>query len=139
MPSVDGPVFALHSISRVFGVEAAARKETLLKEIACLNRMRVNELTRLQDTLNFMRAYPDNRRILRLVTDLVAKLRRHSGRAGLRNTGFPGSSNSHTYSYAVLQRMVRLFPGCFEIDWDAVFTRLIHSPFRFAESVPSAS
>ena len=35
------------------------------------------------------------------------------------NTGIPGSCNTYPYSYAVLQRLVRLYPDDVEIDWDA--------------------
>ncbi len=114
------PVFTLHAISRSFGHEALVRKEKLLRKIASQRQFRAKELACLHDTLNFMRAYPDNARILRQTTELVPRLRENAKAATLRNTGFPGSSNSHPYSYAVLQRMVRLFPGCLEIDWNEV-------------------
>lgn len=119
MPA-DTPVFTLHAISRSFGSKAIVRKENLLRKIASQRRFRAKELTCLHDTLNFMRAYPDNPLILGRITELVRSLRRHARGAALQNTGFPGSSNWCAYSYAVLQRMVRLLPGCLAIDWDEV-------------------
>jgi hypothetical protein len=130
------PVFALHAISRSFGAEAAHKKQTLLTKISSQRRFRVKELVCLHDTLNFMRAYPDNPRILERVRELVPSLRRHAGAVSLRDTGFPGSSNTHPYAYAVLQRMVRLFPGCLELDWSEVEeTDALESALSFAVSL----
>jgi hypothetical protein len=114
------PIHALQAISRTFGKTAAWRKAHLLKEIAKTQRFRARDLLVLHDTLDFMRAYPDDAALRRSVLEQAARLREHAGPARLRNTGFPGSTNSYAYSYGVLQQMVRIFPGCLEVDWEAV-------------------
>jgi len=114
------PVHALQALSRTFGKTAAWRKGRLLREIAKTKRFRARDLLVLHDTLDFMRAYPDDAALRRSVLDQAVRLREHAGPARLRNTGFPGSSNSYAYSYGVLQQMVRIVPGCLEVDWEEV-------------------
>lgn len=118
--ATDDPVHALHALSRTFGRTAAWRKTHLLREIAKTKRFRARELLVLHDTLDFMRAYPDDPALRRSVLDQAARLREHAGPARLDDTGFPGSRNTYAYSYGVLQQMVRLQPGCLEVDWDSV-------------------
>ena len=74
MPA-DEPVYVLASISRSFGSKAAAQKEILTRKIASQRRFRAKELFCLHDTLNFMRAYPDNPQVLRRTTELAQSLR----------------------------------------------------------------
>lgn len=121
----DSPIQQLHSIRRSFGRASARRKERLLIKIANLERIPARDLVVLQSTLDFVRAYPDNQRILEGCRDVVARLRPHvqhvSGGCDstvLWNTGFPGAVNTHEYSYATLCSLVRRNPSGFEIDWD---------------------
>ncbi len=120
MAAPDDPVHALEAISRTFGKTAAWRKAHLLREIGKAKRFRARDLPVLHDTLDFMRAYPDGPGVRKSVLELAAGLREHAGPARLDNTGFPGSTNTYAYSYGVLQQMVRLFPGCLEVDWEGV-------------------
>jgi len=53
-----------------------------------------------------MRAYPDDGQVLRRVRALLPRL--------------PHTDNVYAYSYWVLRRLVRLFPGRLEIEWDEV-------------------
>jgi hypothetical protein len=119
------PIESLAGLSREFGREAARKKLLLLGDIARLTRHTSRRLVKLQDTLYFMRAYPDNADVLRAVASIVSSLRKTMGAItggdtdppAFENTGLPGSCNRHPYSYAVLRRMVELFPGCLDIDW----------------------
>lgn len=120
MAAPADPVPALQAISRTFGKTAAWRKAHLLKEITKRRKLRARDLPVLHDTLDFMRAYPDDPGLRRGILDLAARLREHAGPARLNNTGFPGSTNTYAYSYGVLQQMVRLHPGCLEVDWEGV-------------------
>jgi hypothetical protein len=121
------PVDALFALSRTFGRTAASQKLRLLRETASLQRLSEAQIVRLHDTLYFMRAYPDNADVLRAVDSQIDKLRQvvdaytkgDSRNDALLNTGVPGSCNAYPYSYMVLQRLVRLYPGCADIDWDA--------------------
>ena len=123
--TLDDPIGALNAICRSFGREAAARKHALLDQIEVQDEIPVEQLLLLHDTLDFLRAYPDDARLRRRVKQLGSGLRRHlpSLRQGadaprLRNTGFPGSINRYPYSYQVLRRLARRFPSCLEIDWE---------------------
>ena len=125
MPLED-PIQALQAICRRFGREAAARKHALLDEIEALDAIPVEDLLLLHDTLDFLRAYPDDARLRRRVERMGSGLRRYvPGLRGgadaprLRDTGFPGAINRYPYAYQVLRRLARRFPTCLEIDWEA--------------------
>jgi hypothetical protein len=101
-----GAVERLHEVSRTFGKKAAAAKLRLLETIARAPRLGKRELRRLADTLDFMRAYPDDAVVRRQVQVLATRL--------------PATENVYAYSYGVLLRLIRLFPGRLEIEWDEV-------------------
>jgi hypothetical protein len=101
-----GSIERLHAVSRTFGKPASATKLRLLEEIARAPRLKTRELRTLADTLEFMRAYPDNAAVLRRVQALVSRL--------------PATDNVYPYSYGVLLRLIRLFPGQLEVEWDEV-------------------
>ncbi|MHC4579465.1 MAG: hypothetical protein ACYTED_18920 [Planctomycetota bacterium] len=112
------PVAALDSLARTFGAGAARRKLAALDAIARARRLPVRDLLTLHDTLCFLRAYPDSPAVLRRVEALAAGLRaRGSDAARLRDTGFPGSVQCYSFSYGTLRHLVRLCPGCLEVDW----------------------
>jgi hypothetical protein len=116
------PVRSLHALSRSFGPTPARKKLELLELVADAPRIGVRDLLLLQETLGFMRAHPDDPRVLRRVRALVAGLRERPevGAHALNDHGFPGSTNTYRFSYAVLRQMVRRRPRAFEIDWDGV-------------------
>jgi hypothetical protein len=101
-----GPVERLRSISQSFGKTAAGAKLRLLEEIARKPRLNDRERRGLASTLDFMRAYPDDAAVLRGVRELATRL--------------PATDIVYAYSYAVLLRLIRLFPGRLEIEWDEV-------------------
>ncbi|MGD8412970.1 MAG: hypothetical protein PVF33_01985 [Candidatus Latescibacterota bacterium] len=122
------PIDRLVELSRSFGSDPAGKKLELLKEIARLDRFDSKRIVKLHDTLYFMRAYPDNEKILSAVTDMARSLRtiirKHTGDdedfPAFVNTGLPGSCNRHSYSFEVLRRLAEMFPGSLEIDWPEV-------------------
>jgi hypothetical protein len=124
--TVSHPVDALFALSRTFGSAAARQKLRLLRQTANLQRLSRAHLVRLHDTLYFMRAYPDDDAVLRAVDSQIDAFRRRveartkgdSRHGALLNTGVPGSCNAYPYSYMVLQRLVELYPGCADIDWE---------------------
>jgi len=128
MPRAAHPVDELFSLSRRFGRTEAERKEELLRNILDLTILSAKRIVLLSDALYFMRAYPDNAIVLSAVHDAIVVLRdvvdKYTGgdsqHHAFANTGIPGSSNTYEYSYAVLLRLVEMFPGCLEIEWDAV-------------------
>ncbi|MCK5620604.1 MAG: hypothetical protein KAJ17_14450 [Candidatus Krumholzibacteria bacterium] len=124
----DHPIDKLAALSRKFGPEIAIEKNRLLKEIDLSKRLSARRIKLLHDTLYFMRAYPDNEAVLRAVMSLTADLRKtvedhtggDSGYPAFVNTGLPGSQNTHSYSYGVVQRLVKIFPGSLDIDWEQI-------------------
>ena len=122
------PVDELVALSRRFGAEAAAAKLALLERMAAHTRLSARQLSRLHDALYFMRAYPDDARVLQSVVALTTSLRQRVERLrgdepyvhALLDSGLPGSCNAYPYSYAVLVRLCQLQPGAFEIDWEQV-------------------
>jgi hypothetical protein len=122
------PIDRLAGLSHTFGSGAAREKLQLLEKIARLERHTPSRLVRLHDALYFMRAYPDNDSVLRAVSSLQVSLREIVERItggdpehdAFVNTGLPATCNRHTYSYAVLERMVKLFPGYLDVDWSEI-------------------
>jgi hypothetical protein len=120
------PVLELSELSRIFRPDAAKRKLGLLRSLAVKKRLPARHLLHLHDTLYFMRAYPDSPAVLAEVEKLITGLRElvdeYTGadplHPALLNSGLPGSSNYYSFSYAVLERLVTLFPGEIEIDWE---------------------
>jgi len=121
-------IYQLSELSHSFGREAAARKLELTRAIAELRRVSGRRILVLQDTLSFMRAYPDNAAVLDAVNTLIALLpdivRRQTGDNplddGLINSGLRGTANMNVYSYAVLRHIARLFPGTLTLSWDDI-------------------
>jgi hypothetical protein len=122
------PIDLLSFASRSFGRGAATRKLATLKDVAGLERISARRIRMLQDTLCFMRAYPDNSRVLAAVNRMIARLpdivHRHTGgdpfHGPLLNSGLRGTSIAYYGSYAVLQHLARMFPGSLTMDWDAI-------------------
>ena len=94
----------LHRRSREFGKAAALSKLRLLQRIARMPRPGKQDLRLLGETLDFLRAYPDNAQVLKEVRSLVEDL--------------PAACTVYEYSYAVLRRLVELRPGELEIEWN---------------------
>lgn len=128
MSAREDPVVALAELARTFGAAAARRKRGLLARLAATPRFSPARLALLQETLLFLLAYPDDRRVLEAARAQVARLRsvvgaalERAGAAGeeaLRDSGLPGTAMVDTYGFPLLLRLRRLFPGALEIDWD---------------------
>lgn len=97
---------ALAARVRQFGSKVAAQKLRLLERVAGRQGNRSRRARLLRDSLEFMRAYPDNVRVQaalkRVAEQLPARVR-----------------HSHAYSYAVARSLLEIDPKCLEIDWDA--------------------
>jgi len=118
------PVARLDSIARSHGRDAAREKAKLLSEIEQQKRISIADIASLHDTLEYMRAYPDDARLLARVRAVIRRLREWVEVAGaeesprLVDQGVPGGINRYPYSYAVLQHLHRQHPGSVEVDWD---------------------
>jgi hypothetical protein len=114
-------VAELQAVHRTFGSAARREKKRLLRALAGGAALDVGDLPELCAVLEFVRAHPDDAQVLALAREVIVGLRDRVARepAELDDTGVPGSVCRYPYSYAVLQRLDRRFPGALEIDWDA--------------------
>jgi hypothetical protein len=101
-----GPVEKLHAVSRSFGKKAAGAKLRLLDRIVEAPRLTKRELRLLAETIDFLRAYPDDAAVRERIRLLVPRL--------------PPAEIVYPYSYGVLLRLIRLFPGRLEVEWEEV-------------------
>jgi len=113
-------VARLGSIARSFDPAARDEKKRLLRALERAE-LQLDELPELCALLDWVRAYPDDAEVLALAKRVIAGLRTRvvDNLPELDDSGVPGSVCRYTYSYAVLQRLSRRFPGTLEIDWEA--------------------
>lgn len=123
----SSPVQRLSQIARSFGPAPARRKRELLAAIASRPPRAPRELRLLHELLCFLRAYPDDGRVLGQVVELIGELRGWLRDADLdpassvlADSGLPGAVHSNVYALPFLAALQRRFPGCFEIDWEAL-------------------
>ena len=119
----------LDKLKTVFGRESAHHKKSLLKAMSARKITSSETLQSYHDILCFLRAYPDNAGILKLIE---SQLKTFAGRvelykiqAGdrqakwLADSGIVNSSVSHTFSFELTAYLVRHFKDMAEIDWDS--------------------
>ncbi len=98
----------LRAIARSFGPEAARQKETLLEALARAPRLGgAKRLRLLRETLRFVRAVPDDSRVLARAREAIHALP-------------PPEDVVFRFSYETASRLVRLFPGRLDLAWDAL-------------------
>lgn len=120
------------------GAAVAVERLELLKRLEGAVVDDSEELIRFHDTLLFLRAYPDDAAVLRVVEKAlegvagrVAGVTRDDGgdsgdggdggaaaAASLLDSGLAGTRNVYTYSWAMVRLLVRQHPGDLEIAWD---------------------
>ena len=118
----DRALATLESLRGQFGRQVAADK---LAQLDTLTRARFTtpaKIARLHELLCFMRAYPDNRRVLARVESLLdafadrPDLRRH--RDKLRSSGIAGTATHFPFCWLTAQWLVERWPERLTIDWD---------------------
>mgnify|MGYP001819309723 FL=1 len=124
----------LHAIRNRYGSDEAAEKLALLDALGELETRSAPDLGRLHLTLCFLRAFPDNRRVLERVTAeldaFASRVTRLGGseRERLVDAGIAGTTLHYSFSYEVATWLARAFPGAAAIDWAA-----FDEPARFEE------
>jgi len=108
-----------------FGPKEARDKLRLLGDLSGTARVPTAEVPVLLDAVCFLRAYPDDAAVARRAKEVGESLRsrlspRQASSERLANMGVPGSFQRYEYSYGVVRRMVRAFPGCLEVDWEHI-------------------
>ena len=121
------PIVELARVASTFGPPAADRKLRLLRRVERAPRHSLRDLRALHDVLCFLRAYPDDPRVLGAVGAVIARLRTWLEAAGaaedaptLADTGFPGTVVYGDHTLPLLQRVRRRHPAAFEIDWENI-------------------
>jgi len=120
----DDLLARFESVHRRFGAEARREKKRLLRALGEKGSVSIDELPELASALEFVRAYPDDEEVLSRASEVIQGLRARVQTAGaedateLEDSGVPGSTCRYAYSYAVLDRLTRRFPGSLEVDWE---------------------
>jgi hypothetical protein len=113
---------ALEHLRLEFGGEAAARKLALLKHFARARLGNARAVKRLHEALCFIRAYPDNRKVLALTRAMLAAfpdradLRAH--RAELADTGIAGTRIHYRFFAGQAHWLAENWPGHLHLDRD---------------------
>jgi hypothetical protein len=118
---------ALDRRTHAYAPADRAGKHAALTRLSTLPIRRAGPLLRYHEALCFLRAYPDDASILRLVEDALAGFggrvgrlarARGSGLHPLDETGVAGSRVYCAVSYEAARWLARRFPDAVEIDWD---------------------
>lgn len=120
-------VAELESIRGTFGPEVAGRKAALLGEIARAAFPRRGAaggklLSRVHETLLFLRAYPDDARVHAAACAGLAGFSRLLTRdfaRRLEDTGVMGTRIDYPFDFPVARWIARRYPADVEIDWKA--------------------
>ncbi len=114
----------LEALRHEFGDGIAAKKHTLLTTLARGRLGNADGVLRLHEQLCFMRAYPDDRRVLAQVNAMLAAfarradLKRH--RRALDDSGVAGTRIRYRYYWPTARRLAARWPSQLEIDWEAL-------------------
>ncbi|MDF1562797.1 MAG: hypothetical protein P1V51_07125 [Deltaproteobacteria bacterium] len=99
-----GDARRLAEVAHQRGGRLAAEKVRLLEDLRERGALGRRERRGVAASVNYLRAYPDDAAVRRAAERLAAEL--------------PAEEVVYEYSYGVLQRLVRLFPGALEFDWE---------------------
>jgi len=133
--SASASLRALERSREDYAPGAAARKRALLRALSRARLRTPGELRRLHEHLCYLRAYPDDARLLAQVERMLggfarrADLRRR--RAALADTGIAGTDIHYRFFWPVARRLAARWPLRLEIDWDNV-----HDEDAFARALP---
>jgi hypothetical protein len=112
------PLRSLRQLERIrtsYGDGVAARKLALLSQLAQARFGTATQVERLHEVLCFLRAYPDDARVLATVTRLLerfdqrADLRRHA--AALADTGIAGTAIHYRFFWSTAKWLATRWPA----------------------------
>jgi len=132
---VNRALVALERDKTEFTPEAGRRKLASIARIEEARLATAREVERYHEALCFLRAYPDNRQILRVVERALARfsvrgdLKRHA--IALADSGIAGTPISYPFFAPTAQWLARRWPDLVTIDWDYV-----HEPERLEKYLP---
>ncbi len=129
----------LERIRDDFSAAAAEEKLELIRELDRRRLAKAAEVQSLHDTLCFLHAYPNDRRIRREVERVLgrfserADLRRHAN--ALADTGIEGTPIHYAFYWTTALWLEKKWPGCLTIDWDS-FDRQYDLPYLLYTLLP---
>jgi len=112
---------ALERLQHVYGAEVTQDKLELLQSLDESMLRSADDVSRLHDVLCFMRAYPDNRKILNRVEDMLTgfanrkDLQRY--RLKLSDTGIAGTHIHYRFHWKTAKWLYDHWPEAITIDW----------------------
>jgi hypothetical protein len=121
--SVRAHLASLERASRRYG---SGQTETKLVLLAWFRRTRLkskSDVAQFHQQLLFLRAFPDNPRILAEVERQLHSFARRvralprAGRAALGDTGIVNTRSRHRFDAPIVEWLVKRFPGQVAIDW----------------------
>lgn len=105
-----------------FGPGCAAPKLALIKALARAELPSASAVLRFHDALSFLRAYPDDARVLALVERVLAGFERRADlvrfRAELDDSGIAGTDIYYTFFADTARWLAQRFPERLTIAWD---------------------
>ncbi|MFH1891899.1 MAG: hypothetical protein ABIK83_04375 [Candidatus Zixiibacteriota bacterium] len=118
----------LKSLRSKFDKKSAARKLKALDRLRSIRVFDPKLLLDCHDLLAYMRAYPDNPKILSAVdrelvgfedrVDLYKQETRDKDAHKLLNSGIAGTIVLHTFGFKALELLLKAHPDKFDIDWE---------------------
>lgn len=104
-----------------FSPEAAGRKLELLRKLDRRRLSTAREVLNLHETLTFLHAYPDDRRVRAQAERMLKRfsqrsdLRRHAN--ALTDSGIDGTPTYYSFYWTTALWLETKWPGCLSIDW----------------------
>ena len=125
MPGPSSP--ALEQLTKLkfdFDPRRRRKKVGLLARVKADSMPDAGSVARLHEHLCFMRAYPDDLRVLKQVETLLADFSEredlHVHRKQLVNSGIAGTEIRYAFYWFTLRWLVERWPDRLRIDWNAV-------------------
>jgi len=118
------PLEQLLKLKFVFERRSRLEKLELLAHVKADSMPDADNVARLHEHLCFMRAYPDDRRVLRQVESLLAGFSERedlqSHRRELVNSGIAGTETHYPFYWFTLRWLTERWPDRLRLDWNAL-------------------
>ena len=115
-----GRLGALEQARSGYGPGRAETKLALLRDLQRTRLGSARQVARLHEALGFLRAYPDDARVLRQVERMLASFTRRSDfrrhRAALADTGLAGTTTRYRFFWPTARWLARRWPGQLRLD-----------------------
>ena len=112
----------LEKLKPVYGPDVASRKMELLTTLARRRLSRAEDVERLHETLCFLHAYPDDRRVRRQVETMLKAFDRRGDlrtfREELVDTGIAGTDLYFRFFYFSALWLAERCPESIRVDWN---------------------